>query len=396
MPFFKKNVTGDACRPLPKMDTEETTRYQHFRALLDHNRAALTLMADLEQTYYNNRPFTIQGAERTCNLLFTEVEGLVHSLSGLSGKGYEHLPVILSSIRRKARYELATEMHMATDDLTLSLDKIEVRHARDVGAKAANLARMRRELALPTPDGFAITTAAYRLFLIETGLATDIDEALAEVSADDPAALEITGRKIRARIIESPLPTTIRAAIEEATGKLTNGSSSDLRLAVRSSAIGEDGEISFAGQYTSVLNVPIGDLAEAYKQVVASKYSATALSYRMHHGLDDRETPMAVLVLEMIQPRLSGVLYTADPVGADQDSIRVSAVAGLGDALVGGNTSPQRTYRIDKNEFRILDSVRKGIEDPSPGDAASDAKVSPRTVGSRGTTGEPFSTPLGY
>ena len=108
------------------------------------------------------------------------------------------------------------------------------------------------------PDGFAITTAAYRLFLIETGLAAEIDEALAELSADDPAALEATGRKIRARIMESPLPATIRAAIEEAAGKLANGASSDLRLAVRSSAIGEDGEISFAGQYTSVLNVPIG------------------------------------------------------------------------------------------------------------------------------------------
>ena len=85
MPFFKKNVTGDACRPLPKMDAEETARYRHFRALLDHNRAALTLMADLEQTYYDNRPFTIQLVERKCNRLFTEVEGMVHSLSGMSG-----------------------------------------------------------------------------------------------------------------------------------------------------------------------------------------------------------------------------------------------------------------------------------------------------------------------
>jgi pyruvate,water dikinase len=372
MPFFKKNATGDACRPLPKMDTEETARYRHFRALLDHNRAALTLMADLEQTYYNNRPFTIQGAERTCNLLFTEVDGLVHSLSGLSGKGHERLSAILSSIHRYARDELAADIQTATDDLTLFLGQIEARHARDVGAKAANLARMRRELALPTPNGFAITTAAYRLFLIETGLAADIDEALAGVFADDPAALEVVGRKIRARIMENPLPESIRAAIEKASGQLAGGAASELRLAVRSSAIGEDGEISFAGQYTSVLNVSIANLSEAYKQVVASKYSASALSYRMHHGLDDRETPMAVLVLEMIKPRLSGVVYTTDPIGVDRDSMRVSAVHGLGDALVGGEASPQRTCRIDKSAFRVLEMASNGIEDHSSGDTATD------------------------
>ncbi|MBI5585032.1 MAG: pyruvate, phosphate dikinase, partial [Deltaproteobacteria bacterium] len=106
-----------------------------------------------------------------------------------------------------------------------------------------------------------------------------------------------------------------------------------------------------------------GDLPQAYKQVVASKYSSSALSYRMHHGLDDRETPMAVLVIEMIQPRLSGVLYTADPISDDRDSIRVSAIHGLGDALVGGDTSPQSTYRINKKAFRILDVFRGKTEE---------------------------------
>ncbi|MBI5550784.1 MAG: pyruvate, phosphate dikinase [Desulfobacterales bacterium] len=372
MPLFKKSIPGDACRPLPSMDGEQTARYQHFRALLEHNRTALTLMADLEQTYFDNRPFTIQGVERVCNQMLSEVEAMVHSLSGMSGKEYKHLAIMLSSIRRYARDELAAAIHPTTDTLTLPLDQIEGGHARDVGAKAANLSRMRRELALPTPNGFAITTAAYRLFLSETGLGAQIDAALAELSADDPAALEATGRQIRARIMEAALPVTIRAALAEAVEKLANGNSSELLLAVRSSAIGEDGEISFAGQYTSVLNVPIAELAQAYQQVVASKYSASALSYRMHHGLDDRETPMAVLVLAMIQPRISGVLYTADPIGEDRDTIRVSAVHGLGGALVGGDLSPQRTYRIDKRESRVLDMAGKEIETYSSGDSATD------------------------
>lgn len=368
MTLFKKTESTDACRPLPRMDAAQTARYRHFRALLDHNRTALTLMADLEQTYYNNLPFTIQGVERMNNLLLAEVDGMVHSLSGMSGNKYERLSTMLNSIRRNARDELAADIHLATDALTLPLDQIKADHDRAVGDKAANLARVQRELSLPTPSGFAVTTTAYHLFLRDTGLSAEIDDALAEMAVEDPAAMEATGRKIRARIMETPLPATIRLAIAEASGKLAGGASSELRLAVRSSAIGEDGEISFAGQYTSVLNVSIADLAEAYKQVVASKYSAPALSYRMHHGIDDRETPMGVLVLEMIQPRLSGVLYTADPIGDDRDSIRVSAVHGLGDALVGGDASPQHTYRIDKSAFRILDMVGGETEErPSAG-----------------------------
>ena len=111
--------------------------------------------------------------------------------------------------------------------------------------------------------------------------------------------------------------------------------------------------------------MPIDGLAEAYKQVVASKYSTSALSYRIHHGLDDRETPMAVLVIEMIRPRLSGVVYTADPIGGDRDTLQVGAVRGLGDVLVGGNTSPQYAYRIEKSIFRILDTTGVDAIEPS-------------------------------
>jgi pyruvate,water dikinase len=340
--------------------------------LLDHNRVALSLMADLEQTYYDNRPFTMQMVERKCARLLSEVESMVQSLSGLSANPHERLLAVLQTLLRYYKDELRPALPPTTDALTLPISRIEADHDRAVGAKAANLARTRRELSLPVPEGFAVTTAAYRLFLLETGLSEKIDDAMAGLVADDPASIESIGREIRALIIESPLPRSIREAIEAAAADLAGAASADIHLAVRSSAIGEDGEISFAGQYTSVLNVPVSGLAEAYKQVVASKYSASALSYRLHHGVDDRETPMAVLVLKMIQPRFSGVLYSADPVGEDRDTIRISAVHGLGDALVGGDASPQRTYRIAKPTFKVLEVAGADTRVPSPGEGASD------------------------
>lgn len=364
MTFFKSRKEGNSCRPLPGTDPEQTIRYRHFRSLLDHNRTALSLMADLEQTYYDNRPFTMQMVERKCERLLSEVESMVQSLSGLSGNPYERLSAVLQSLLRYTKDELKPALRTSTDALTLPLSRIEADHVRAVGSKAANLARVRLELDLPVPEGFAVTTDAYRLFLHETGLSEKIDDVMAQLVADDPASIEAVGRDIRSLIIESPLPKAIREAIEAAAAELVNACLSEKCLAVRSSAIGEDSEISFAGQYTSVLNVPAAGLSEAYKQVVASKYSASALSYRLHHGVDDRETPMAVLVLEMIQPHLSGVLYTADPMSEDRDNIQISAVQGLGDALVGGDTSPQRSYRIAKTTFKMIGVAGAEIASP--------------------------------
>jgi pyruvate, water dikinase len=354
MPFLKIFQSGNACKPLPTMDAEQRSRYENFRKLLSHNRTALTIMADLEQLYYNNRPFTLQFVERNIGSLLSEIEGLIASLSGMSAKNYQGLSAVLNSIRRSIQQELAGDESFLSAPLVLPLDRIKKEHIKLTGAKAANLAHMRGELAMPTPQGFSVTTSAYWYFMKETGLIAEIDELLANMAADDPASQEATGTMIRRRIMEKPLPTAILKAIEDAANKLITESPADLLLAVRSSAVGEDGEVSFAGQYASVLNVPPAGLAEAYKQVVASKYSASSLSYRLHHGLDDLDTPMAVLIIEMVQPRLSGVLYTADPLSGDLKTIRISAVEGIGEDLVGGGLSPQYSYRLSKETFKEL------------------------------------------
>ena len=129
------------------------------------------------------------------------------------------------------------------------------------------------------------------------------------------------------RILATPLPKSIRQAVADAADIF----SSEERLAVRSSAIGKDGDISFAGQYTSVFNVAVFNVSRAYQQVIASLYSPSTLFSRMHQGLDGRENPMGVLVLAMGQPQYSDVLSTANPTGDTRESIRISAVAGLGD-----------------------------------------------------------------
>ena len=118
------------------------------------------------------------------------------------------------------------------------------------------------------------------------------------------------------------------------------------KVAVRSSALGEDGsESSFAGLYETVLNVQGEDeLKEAIGRCVASLHSARAQAYQQQKALP--ETQMCVVVQQMVEARSAGVLFSADPVSGRHDRLVIDAVEGLGEALVSGDQTPDH-YEYD-------------------------------------------------
>jgi pyruvate,water dikinase len=128
---------------------------------------------------------------------------------------------------------------------------------------------------------------------------------------------------------------------------------------LRSSAVSENGELSFAGQYASVLRVAMEDFLAAYKEVLASKYAPRAVAYRIRGGLADQETPMAVLALEMIEARVSGVVYTRDRVagGEKPECLAVYAVPGLWQRLVDGSAEPEVHYFSREPNLRPLKTL---------------------------------------
>ncbi len=107
-----------------------------------------------------------------------------------------------------------------------------------------------------------------------------------------------------------------------------------LFLAVRSSAMGEDSEHTFAGQYLSLLNQPQHQLARAYKDVLAGAYSPEAMEYRRQKGFLENEVVMAVACQCMIDAGVSGVLYSMDPMHPSQEVMVISATWGLGAPVV--------------------------------------------------------------
>ena len=125
-------------------------------------------------------------------------------------------------------------------------------------------------------------------------------------------------------------------------------------VAVRSSGREEDGAVrSFAGQYESVLDVQgLADLDVALASCLASADAARARAYADLTADPAAHTTagaadLAVVVQRMVRARCAGVIFTVDPVSGARDALVIEAIAGLGDALVGGHATPDR-YRVDR------------------------------------------------
>lgn len=133
---------------------------------------------------------------------------------------------------------------------------------------------------------------------------------------------------------------------------------------MRSSAVGEDGVISFAGQYATVLNVTRGGLLEAYKEVLCSLYSPRALFYRSVYGIAEEEVPMAVLCMVMVDATASGVACSRDPNAPGGALTLVTGAWGLGVATVGGSVSPD-SWSVSRSNPPTIVSRRAGVKDTS-------------------------------
>ena len=125
---------------------------------------------------------------------------------------------------------------------------------------------------------------------------------------------------------------------EKVLGKVKTYFGEKCLLAVRSSAMDEDGEdCSFAGMMESFLNVKQGEeLFDSIRKCYLSCFSERAMAYRKENGLLTGNIGMAVIIQEMVDADVSGVMFTSNPGTNNPDEILISVVTGLGEALVSG------------------------------------------------------------
>ena len=190
-------------------------------------------------------------------------------------------------------------------------------------------------LGARVPATSVVTTAAYRLFTSDPGLAALLDELrVGELPAPEDHEREL--RRVEDAFLSVELPTAITDAIA-ADGPAGEG----IRLAVRSSATAEDtAAASFAGQYSSYLNVEPDEVSRAVRLVWASLWHPAPRSYRRFRHIPEDDLSMAVVLMTMLDPSHAGVIFTTDPGGAP-DHLRVEVVEGLGESLVSGEATPE-------------------------------------------------------
>lgn len=250
---------------------------------------------------------------------------------------------------------------MAAQKNILFFNQIDKHDLPLVGGKGANLGEMTKA-GFPVPNGFAVTVAAYDVFLDENDFRKQINSILKATDRNDPSQLNSASKQIERLIMKGRVPKEVVRDIQVAYKRLSGKFKKSL-VAVRSSATAEDlPTASFAGQQESFLNIQ-GDanLVETIKKCWASLFTARAIFYREENKILHEKVKISVMVQIMIQSEVSGVAFTVDPVTNDKNKIIIEAVWGLGEFIVKGLVVPDR-YSVQKETFSILS---KQISDQS-------------------------------
>jgi pyruvate,water dikinase len=208
-----------------------------------------------------------------------------------------------------------------------------------IGGKARALGAL-AEAELPIPPWFALVPAAFYDSLTQEQQCTLND-------ARDQ-------RDILKAIESLHLNQAVQAELGQKLSELCPNAEP---VAVRSSASDEDGpEHSFAGQLDSFLFVPPGQVADKVIAVWRSGYSDRIFAYRREHGLDLLPRAPSVLIQRMVNADTAGVAFGADPVTGRRGVVVVSAVYGLGTALVSGEADAD-TYEVSRDHWILSEKI---------------------------------------
>lgn len=226
--------------------------------------------------------------------------------------------------------------------LTIWYEEMDGRDYPLVGKKNANLGEMIKA-GIPVSPGFCITIHANDRYIISTGIKEQLAKRLPELGAVTfESAKEASDFAMN--LIESrDMPCELEDAILSDYREMCSRS----RLACCPVAVRSSGSVSMPGQMETYLNIcGEQDLIRYVKKCWASAYNTEAIMYRMNKGMPFLFN-IGVGVPKMVNSRVSGIIFTINPVNGDLSKISIDASYGLGEAVVSGIVTPD-TYLIDK------------------------------------------------
>jgi phosphoenolpyruvate synthase/pyruvate phosphate dikinase len=243
--------------------------------------------------------------------------------------------------------------------LLYRLEELTKADSESVGGKCANLGELTRA-GFHVPPGFALSLEAYGSFMADTGAGEEIQRFLSTFSADptDPKQL---GRfadaadTIQGIVEAKPMPAAIEAAVRDGYASLSRQARLDrAKVAVRSA-----GPTSHPGQYDSFLGIEgEEDVVRNVIKVWSSTFNTRSLAARARKKLPLGYDPIGVCVLQMVEARTAGVMFTADPNTGDATRLTLEGSWGLGEAVVSGSVIPD-VWMVDRTKYAIIDRRTK-------------------------------------
>lgn len=240
------------------------------------------------------------------------------------------------------------------EKIIVNVNELRVDDIPLVGGKGANLGEL-TFAGFPVPGAFILTTTSYDYFFDENNLKKIVEEELLTIDEKSDQSLAEASDRIRTAIEKGTIPDNLKSEIVSQYNVLFPKGKKGF-VAVRSSATAEDlPDASFAGQQDTYLNVSgEADLLDKVRKCWSSLFTARAISYRHKCGYGAEDIKLAVVVQKMVNSDISGIMFTVDP-SSGADHIIIEAGYGLGEAIVGGEVTPD-TYAVDKREMKLENS----------------------------------------
>lgn len=329
-----------------------TTAHRSFLELLNANNNALEAMAALEQALMQRRTLSMVFIRAKCTLVTVNVYKIIHQLNTIGEGRYAELEEVFSRLNEQIDQILNGKRPLFSGELVIPLPQIDRNQVELTGEKMANLGEIGTLDGITIPPGFALTAAATNLFFEENALYPAINHILQQLDITSLQDLHSKSASLQLLIQQCPLPSAIEEHLFSQFDLLAAGRP-DFRVAMRSSALGEDlNQASFAGLYHTELEVRRDQLVAAYKSVLASKYSPRAISYRLAKGFRHEETEMCVGCLAMIDAQVSGICYSRSLGGSD--AVDLFFTTGSAKGIVDGTRSTAH-YLIERAPpFRLV------------------------------------------
>jgi len=334
---FSKIFTSLLAGPSKSQRITIAERFAYFRTISAENDAFLQRMAWLHEQVEGSNWLGVNAAS-AADALTSNIQSMVRSIIAMTGGQYGELLQRYKELDRDIRQLAPEPCKISNAPAVVWPTDPDGLNPRIVGPKSARLAEVALKTNLSIPPFFSVSACAYKTFMENSGIQDLVNRLLPSLNLAESRSIKYFSNTIAEAFANASVPDVIQNALQAAYRGLVALHPSVTGVAVRSSAVAEDSESSFAGQFESLLNVMETDLANAYKSVIASKYREGVLRYSIARGFFGEDIAMPVLVMAMVQPSSSGVAYSRSP--NRPDSVMVTAVHGLAQSMDSGKVIP--------------------------------------------------------